>query len=451
MGIKNGAPNIIANIRCGLYNTGAQKYKINVDGELMRYKGMIELNLCKNNAEEAIAATSFDYMKKLIDNIELLRGYRACEVIVFMDGARVANKESNRADFKYDVGLIRLTFKLICSEYGYTVNELQHGESELQMYLQRDKSVELNVFLTNDSDMISICYGHTPTIKFQDSLDENLKSIIEAQNFDSITTSIEDRNYTYDLSKVESLLDSCVWINCGKKQVTAIGFDFIETRLYYSVSAFRTFIAFCGTDFTSCLLTDSMVSTVLLSEKQDIEFINTLKSAHEIAACLLVLGLRGNGTIKRFSEESKTQTFAMDEISKTIKMYLNYIGTGKMLNCTIARPCMSLACRHYLYAMRDKSTCFVKNAMVKWAKSTTLSEAIEQLRQNLGTYNPVDSPTKATAPSRKRENAPCVDSPTKKIAPARKRRKIEIVPAIETSPLMLSLDYNYGNSILDSL
>lgn len=402
MGIKNGAPNIIKIIRRGLYNKQAKEYKIAVDGELMRYKGMIENNLTKHNAEEAIAATSFDYMNSLIKQIECFIGSRAKETIVFMDGTRVFNKEHRRSDFSYDSGQIRAIFKTLCYQYGLTVNELINGESELQMYLQRDKTVDLNVFLTNDSDMISICYGHTPNVQYiNDDSSEDIKAITIDQTINP--SAIDDNNQIYDLKKVK-ILDSCVWINSGKV-ITAIGFDFIQSRLYFNSFAYRVFISVCGTDFTSNLLTDSMITGILLSEKTDIEYINTLDDVHAIICSLLMLGLRAEGTIKRIEEKSKFALFNPDEINIATRMYLEYIETGKMNNVSIPRPLMGLACRHYLYAMREQDLCFVKKTLCQWAKSTPLSVGIDAMREYLGTYDPNMCDAKPTTPQKRKQSS----------------------------------------------
>lgn len=409
MGIKNGAADIITVLRRGVYNKKAQNYKIIIDGELMRYKGMIEANLTKHNAEEAIAATSFDYMTRLIDQIEGFIGRRSVEVVVFMDGSRVFNKESGRADFKFDAGLIRRVFKTICYEYGYSVNELVHGESELQMYLLRDKTMNLNVFLTNDSDMLSICYGHAPTLKYLEtqpttlSTEECLASVIDRQNdgpVSNLAPEIIDLNQIYNLSRVD-VLDSCVWINSGKT-ITAVGFDFMESRMCFNTDTFRTFIAFCGTDFTSNLLTTSMVSGILLAEKEDIEYLNSLEDINEIAAGLVMLGVRVGGSIKRFDAQSKIADFNPGVIAESVQKYLDYIGTGKMTNSGMTRSNMGLATRHYLYAMKGQDSCFIKKSLATWARTNTLREAIDNLRMYLGSFDPNEEKTNAVTRKRRR-------------------------------------------------
>lgn len=383
MGIR-GAPNILTYFKRGLYHKHAKRYAISVDGELMRYKGMIESNCCKHNAEEAIAASSVDYLRNKIDNIEKLIGRRAEYIIVYMDGIRVNNKVTNRPDFAFDANLIRTVFKVLCLERGYRIHELEHGESELQMYLRRDQNLELNVFLTNDSDMLSICYGHKSKIseiEFDFTTD-----FVPQQNhtLGAATDGIFDGNYIYpDTIKV---LDSCVWINSGRAAVTAIGFDGCEDRLCYNQKVFRSFVAFCGTDFTSSLLTDSMINGVMSAEHEDREYINTLENINEIGASILLLGIRAGGSIKRATSANVANQFCANGIAKSVSMYIDYISSGVMGIDKIPHQNMSVVCREYLYAMKNQDDTFVKKALIMWAQKTKLPEAIENLRKYLGTY-----------------------------------------------------------------
>lgn len=381
MGIKNGAPTIISHIRHGLYHKNAKNYNIYVDGELMRYRGMIEENLSKNNAEEAIAITSFDFLKRTIKNIEEMMGCRAQIVKVYMDGARVANKETNRPRIHHNVALIRRLFKLYCGMNAYDVMELSKGESELQMYLRRDTNAELNVFLTNDSDMISICYGHTPHIESENQFTPTEHTIFTDRMY---AVSIDDCNQNYPKNVV--VRDSCVWVNCGR-DVMAIGFDFISERLLFSPKIFRTLIAFCKTDFTDGLYSESMIGAIMLADDDSKAFVNTLHDINEIGAVLQVLGLKYGGQIKR-NTNNKQATFDAGNISKAVAMYIQYIETGYMPDAEMPRNDMALACRHYLYAMRNQDDCFTLKALQCWAASVDLAETIKNMRMHLGTFVP---------------------------------------------------------------
>jgi hypothetical protein len=386
MGLKNGGPTILRYIQRGLYNKDAKVYKICVDGEYMRYKGMIEDNLSKHNAEEMIASTSFEYMRTVVQNIECMMRQRAAEVLVYMDGARVANKETCRSEFLYNAEQIRGIFKALCAESDYNVQSLDYGESELQMYIQRDKTVNLNIFVTNDSDMISILYGHKPTI-----LDDDAYTVLQDDtvSFDGTVITSKCRFYDYNnrYGPKDDVVDSCMWLNTGR-EFTAIGFDFIEDRLIYTPSVFRTFVAFCGTDFTNALLTESLIPGVLTAKDEDKKYLNTLSGdVNLIGALLLMLGIRDGGTIKRVDPHDKIP-FSARSISDSITTYVNYITTGEMdTSIVCSRPNMSTACREYLFALREGATSFVKKELATWAQRVTLQEAAENFKTFLGTMS----------------------------------------------------------------
>lgn len=389
MGIRNGAPNILKCIKRGLYHRSAKNYTIYVDGEFMRYKGMIDNNMAKADAEAAIAQTSFEYLRRIVNDIEELLGKRAKLIKVFMDGERVSNKTTKRSEFYFDSGLIRVMFKRLCAcQQNFAVKELKYGESELQMYLTRDQSNDLNVFLTNDSDMISICYGHTP--KVSENYDRRQHTQHQVKLLEK---SIADDNNEY--VKDFDVLDSCVWINCGR-EVRAIGFDFITERVIYTPRIFRTFVAFCQTDFTENLFPESMINGILHASDEDKQFINGLTDINAIAAALQVLGIRGGGSIKRDRKLAFTK-FDPTAIELAVLMYIQYISTGSMPNCNIPSNDMSYACRQYLYAMRRQDTCFTLKALREWAKSISLSEAID----NLNTF--IDDPMTDVIAAKKRK------------------------------------------------
>lgn len=380
MGILNGS-RIMINFKTGLYKFDPENYNIYVDGELIRYKGMIEENLSKHDAEEAIALASFQYLTRLIKSIELLLKRRANQVTVYLDGSRVTNKVVNRPEFKFDAGLIRRIFAIFCTENNMKIINLNHGESELQMYLKRDKNIDLNVFVTNDSDMLSICYGHTSTI--DGVVCENIEKYTIEKIVDNLRCcAIEDDNFRY-LPGLH-VKDSCLWINCGKK-IVAYGFDNTKINISYKPHIFRTFVALCGTDFTPSMLTETLINGVMKACKKDIEYINCLDDINEIAACLLVIGIKGGGTIKRKEDYSKA-TFNYTEIPTMVNMYIDYISTGRMSEDLIPRPQMSYACRHYLYAMKGQDDNFTKKALYIWSCGVELKYLISAFKKYIGTY-----------------------------------------------------------------
>lgn len=360
MGVLN-ANRIVERFQRGRYNRKPSSYVISVDGELIRYKGMVTSNLTRHDAEEAVAQTSFAYLVHTVLTIERYMDRKAREVVVFMDGARVANKTTARPENHLDVSLIRTTFTRLCAEHGYRVHALAHGESELQMYLKRDRSVDLNVLLTRDSDMIPICYDHVPRYYCSTTGEELVRpedlerrglvpasdtataaaddvhrardQSVAAEEVDGYNDADDDDDDTIfgvrsrsappgagDNTKCAGIVDlnssygddvtvvdSCVWFVCGSscKPMLVIGFDACALRTGYSDVVFRTFTAMCGTDFTVQMLTPSMFTGFFCAaDENEKRLINELTEPIKVVASIIYLGLKGGGELKRSSGKS---------------------------------------------------------------------------------------------------------------------------------------------------
>jgi hypothetical protein len=408
MGIKNrnGIMDKIGGI--GTYHKKAPNYTIYVDGELIRYKGMVSVNLSKHCCEEPIAATSFEFLKNTLQKIQLkMLNKQWDSVVVYMDGARVQNKVYRaHPELNFDASLVRKLFKEMCIHTGgYEVIELQYGESELQMYLQRDKLNPLNIFVTSDSDMISICYDHKvkifpidkPQEEILNELENNDESncipiadIVDFTVKENVLNyfdkkGIYDYNDYYDTRRY-NVYDSCAWYHCGSNQTKIIGFDTVCAKLQYEPHVFRTFLANCGTDFTEHLFTNSMIDGILSGVTYDErKYINKLDNSCEISAALLFLAIRGKGVILRNKNNGKP--FDLHGFKKSIDMYKEYIKTGKMCKDIIPHPNLPLLCRHFIYAMKaGNDETFVQKALQQWSKRISLEEAIENFRLHIGTY-----------------------------------------------------------------
>lgn len=427
MGILH-ADRLIEHFRRGLYNHKPTSYIVSVDGELIRYKGMVSANMTQHNAEEAVANTSCEYLVRTVIWIETYMGLCAREVIVYMDGARVANKTTARPECALDVSVIRATFMRLCAERGYRVHALLHGESELQMYLRRDRNVDLNVLLTRDSDMLSICYNHMPTflctktgaeLRYTDVEQRGLVSSsssspdqttatpeedddddtsfgVRRQNTASVNVMFEritDINSIYTNAPEDGVkvLDSCVWILCGdsSKPMQFIGFDACAHRIGYNDTVFRTFAAMCGTDFTDSMVTPSMFTGFFNAAGADEKrYMNTLRDVPKIAASILYMGLKGGGEIKRGLGQVQ-RPFNRNDITVALSMYYEYISTGSMANKRIPKFNTALAVKHFVYAMRAAvDDRFVKRELIKWANNVPLYECLQNLDAHLGTYRP---------------------------------------------------------------
>lgn len=406
MGILNGSVIVDYFLR-GRYNARRPaRYNVYVDGELMRYKGMVTENLSRHDAEEAIAHTSITCLMRILSTIEQYLGGKPESVFVYMDGARVTNKVVNRPEFKFDASLIRQTFATFCRDFGMHIRQLDYGESELQMYLQRDTETNLNVFVTDDSDMMAICYGHRPSsipLRSADHLEPCCR------RDDRSHIEIDDANFMYKCE--EEIRDSCLWIRC-RRRLLAIGLDDCHESIGYSPFVFRTFAALCGTDFTPPLFTESMIRGIMSADSCDREFVNTLgQKVNSIVGALIVMGLRNLGTIKR-KEQNDELPCDFEAIETLVGMYVDYVTTGVMSSDPIPRPCMSHACRQYIYLMKNRmDRVYTKSALRVWAANITLAEACENLERQL-TLPSVDrlpSPPpapKKQQPRRRRRSSP---------------------------------------------
>lgn len=328
MGIKNGAK-FYTLFQQGLYNKHAKNIKVYVDGELIRHKGKTLENISMPEPEEYIAKSSFKYLMSAIKKIEDITkiNIKPSNVFVYMDGNRVLDKIFRKSDPRFNDSIIKSTFVELCVEFKYNVVRLVDGESELQMYLLRDKTTDLNVFISSDSDLFSICCSHEPIVE-NENFDKHVGFTSDCLKVSDLQTkNYVDLNYEY-LDDVV-VKDSCVWFSC-KKDIQLVGFDGAKYRFNLNVYNFRVFVALCGTDFTDHLFTESLINGILEAFMNDYEFIeifNSLTNVYEIALALLYIGVKNGGsTIKKTNHKQ----FCRDIINfeTVIEIYVKYIETG---------------------------------------------------------------------------------------------------------------------------
>lgn len=269
MGIQNGAALLSEALPLGLYNRRAAACHLYVDGEYFRYKGVLPTA----RDEHHIADVGFLFLQRRIDRIlQHLHLPTRSPVTVFMDGARVEGKKSRTAgQTLFNAAYVRLFFGKMCADAGMTVMWLEQGEAELQMYLARDRQCPLNVFLTNDSDMLAICYAHTPTEAASASA---VATAMATEHWsdpgggsgDGCGESIvvADQNQTYPAAVAPSVRDSCVWAKVESGPIVLLGFDRLADRFGFDPVPFRAMAYACGTDYSNALLTNSMVQRIML-------------------------------------------------------------------------------------------------------------------------------------------------------------------------------------------
>lgn len=403
MGIYNGT-SIISVLPPGLYNrTNIKSANLYVDGEFVRFKGQFERNLTERNAEEAVAATSFHYLADRVNLLATYIGRTFNSVYVFMDGKRPINKVQRAHNSFLNERETKNIFKIMCRDHGFIVVQLETGESELQMYLRRDRLQSLNVFFTRDSDMLSIMYGHKPTNTRGDYDSEMVRVTTDAtpkSPFDNNTNvGIRDSNNQYTRDVSQQLSDSCVWACCDLIQnnvslpMTMIGFDYSSRQFGFSDFAWRVFCVMCGTDFTQSILTSTMISSALRNmSDEEKKLINsytfdtknvdvedeTLKVLH-ICVGFFLASAR-DGALKKHNKSNGPLSVSLahlrhlsDMFYESFRIYWIYTTTGVMLPIEIPRldeACsffMNIvkACRHGHWDYRKD----LKN----WARLTNLS------------------------------------------------------------------------------
>lgn len=377
MGITNGAEIVSKFAERGHYNRYARTYKIYVDGELISYKGYNSVSTVQANAEDAIAGGSIEYLSRLVDKINRYLPGKLIGVNIFMDGCiRVGNKRVKRTCMNADIHLVRRYFKEACKKHEYNLIELDEGEAELEMYLQRDKTSDLNIFVTEDSDMLSICYGHMP-----DFLKDRNDVCIEVPlNFDN--PNVIDHNCVYAMSS--DVRDSCVWVKQREGVLIMIAFDEKMLMIGYNVTSFRVFAALCGTDFTESFLTKSMAKALLRVSVEEKKKVNELTDIREIAATLMYLGTRYYGHWKINVAKASLFDSNLSHFSYSVYRYIIYVSTGKMFETKHLDLNVPAIVYELLQRTYDEGLTFNPQMYRRWCTMHDIPHILKNFRESFG-------------------------------------------------------------------
>lgn len=268
MGIKKGKGVMIELLECGvtLDPKRAHKIAVNCDGDLLVNKGHVS-----STAEKAdeIANLATNVLRGMIAQLRAIFEGSLVEVYVYFDSlTRVANKEmraSRDLDGFSTIGDAKRIFAHNCRGDGMTVRQLEDGhEAEMMMYKMRDKSKNLNIFLTDDSDFLSIAYGHRPLLR-KCERDTSIKCIDDlAQCISETPVSVGSSSHLYSYLRVNelSVFDSCLWVILGNDRQKFVSLDYSDILLDLPPADMCTLIAMCGTDFTSGALTPMSIELV---------------------------------------------------------------------------------------------------------------------------------------------------------------------------------------------
>lgn len=388
MGILNGNA-IVGRFTEGLYNRTPERYEVYVDGELMRYKGMTSDNLTRHDAEHAIASSSFAYLCRLIRQLEEHLDKTADRVTVYMDGKRVTNKITHTTDFQFDASLIRTLFIRLCVEAGMSVNHLEHGESELQMHMNHNQDIPLTVYITCDTDLISILYGHKPKVNEQPvefrkytSDDKTQTGIADCPYIiiNDRPNKFQDSNLIYAKDANYKITDSIVWLNCVKDTIVMYGMDNTMANVPLNPLVFRIFAALCGTDFTPQAFPTSYINAILKISKDDAESINALTDHFDIFAALLLVGYKNGGTLKQKKKPTYT-TIGREVIDAMLRYYIDYVTTGVMTDNAIPQPPMPWLTRYVIWCAMNGRNFKTKRAQVKYMAQSQLGDLLRNVAE----------------------------------------------------------------------
>lgn len=274
MGIKNKIP--IKNNLNGFYNKYNFDYNIVIDGENIRYKALNKYNLMNTqDTEKQLVDTIMKYLYRLIYTIikPKMNDQKPKNIYIYMDtGKRAKNKEIRRTtiDTVLNANYRNLFMKSCNNTFEYKLIDNIIGEAELLMYLTRDKTIPLNIFVTGDTDIITICYGH--------------KAILNNINENNVN-SCDIINDNFYKNNSNNLVDSAVWFDCSSKQF--FGLDSLQQNFRYSKNTFLTILAFAGCDYIQPLVTESMLSYLLNFSDETIKIIESLKTPIEILISII--------------------------------------------------------------------------------------------------------------------------------------------------------------------
>lgn len=412
----------------GLYNRYADKYRVYVDGEYIWHKGIIDDNINSNaNPEQYIANTAYNFLYSLLKRVKLyFDNAEPAEVYVYMDGKRLNNKgyRARPTESNIDCRLVRNEFMMLCAGLkNCKVVALSEGEAELEMYLQRNRDSNLNVFITTDTDMYSICYGHTPKIVSPTSQQQTTSGNLDSEEIDYGNNEELDKVIDHNSSYIDNTLvnckpnsniflddnkyyknptlykitDSCVWLRGNDiKNYVLVGFDFSQNTHKITPKVFRTFVAMCGTDYTKAIISDSMGINFFTSKKSkyDINHLNLEHDVLKLIVSILYYSICNATTSIRLPkfDLKKNNYCKVDDLILNVSNYANYINTGKMINTSNnLTDYNSNITKNILKSMINYSINDVLSIKVAklWCSTNTVHDAISNVEKNLTAINKI--------------------------------------------------------------
>lgn len=395
----------ISSLHRGLYRRLPKNYHLYLDGEYLWHKGTAKSNTVVSNAENQVAEVAYRYVCNIVYQLALYFGNVYPEKIwVYMDGERIRNKEIRPYhQLEYDVRSARRLFVEKASTIKNShIVRLESGESELEMYLKRVKTSDLNVFVTADTDMVSICYGHEPIVYESNDVElisptreYILSHMVDNLNHNSSITlglsselekrtknAIADDNFNYQNSERYKITDSCAWFQLSSAlNKRLIGFDYSASLHRFYVRPYRTFVSLCGTDFTRPFLTPTMSINFFSASNNEIDTLNTETDTLRLMYGILYLCCKRQGT--RLPQSTADTQCNINDVKLAIDSYLAYIQTGKMTESILShRYSQPYLARKILQSMTGLLT-ITAPKVTEWCVHNSINVAIKNVESNL--------------------------------------------------------------------
>lgn len=395
-----GSGIMMEKLKYGLFNHNPCNYAIHIDGNIMLRKSYGITNpglsyrprvyprhrLFSEERCDKFAKDAFLYIEEMVAAIEAMFHPKRAHT-------KIIHFEPPRADLP-EYGFFRkldtfFKLHLVCeSEW---MIERDSWEDMVNVYNHRNKSYDLNIFVTNNKDMMMVTYNHIPRVDCSSTnthliewgedhlcvVKKDLPLSVAQQPI--IKHQIHNFNYGYDSGLTVS--DSCLWIN-PSWETFAIGCDYNKNHLGFSRIAFRIFGAICGTFMTQTMLSESMIRGILNLRGIDLALLNEQTEILPIVALLLVIGLRHKGIVKAMDGSDLVMLLEIKCWLKHMNRYMEYLETGVIYFDSTSKKCKNNMLKLTVCILRTmdfKGSIYKKSEVKKWCKSLDLREALSKL------------------------------------------------------------------------
>lgn len=155
-------------LSCSLNKLEGKKINLYIDAMINLFVGVTESNIALDNCPFVISNIALDSIATIIKKFKKIANVD--KIIIYFDGRRPFSKNTTSEirrnnmklpyqDYKNTKKQLIEASNIFVEKYGAQIEALDVGEAEVEMFLHRDPQTP-SVFVTRDSDMISLCYNY---------------------------------------------------------------------------------------------------------------------------------------------------------------------------------------------------------------------------------------------------------------------------------------------------